>query len=551
MKTFRKAKRSSSNATSPKKIISISRNSDELSSSLNSPKKVIKALYNYLPQGPKELKFSKGDFFHVISEDSQDWWQVNNPMTNQIGMVPISYFEVFNRTRPLTDNSSRNTSVDSTLIKNIPPKRNSQRTLYVQVLFEFKAEKDDELDIYPGENLIICAHYNYEWYIAKPINRLGGPGLVPASYVKIVDLINEGNDLPSNVHEIIDEYKIPTIEEWKQQTAKYQASTIPLGTITPSGNNHNVQYSQTTSSSSQFFLDKSSNRSSLSTNNIFIIEAGVESYQLDHGRYIYLIFAKLSNGKVRHLYRYYQDFYDLQVKLLESFPLEAGKMENSRRIIPSIPGPLINVNDSISRLRRSKLDSYLKDLISLPTNISRSEEVLRLFEVLNNGFDKEYDETSRPVSQKSNSHQDRASQYSNLQMTNASSNINSNHNSTSQDSRSSSERKVKVKFFFEGDIFVLLLPRDLRLQDLKLKLFKKLNLPDYLQSDAKHLIRLFLKNDFDDYLMENNIPDDERVHLSDEIIERMTEFEVDDDEKFQHVLVDKCKIVILSQIDFN
>lgn len=557
MKSFRRSKRSSSSSSSPKQIISIGQDNDDLNLSFNSPKKVIKALYDYQPQGPKELKFAQGDFFHVISEDSQDWWKVNNPMTNQIGMVPISYFEVFNRSRPVTGGRLSSTASNATA-NTTTSNRNSQQTLYVKVLFEFKAEKDDEMDIYPGENLIICAHHNYEWYIAKPINRLGGPGLIPVSYVKVVDLLKNGSHVPSDIHAIVNEYKIPTIEQWKDQTAKYQASTIPLGSITTNNNNNTNNNndlqptSQPLSANSQYFFDKLSIRSSLSTNNTFIIEAGVDSYQLDHGRYIYLVFAKLSNNKLRHLFRYYQDFYDLQVKLLESFPLEAGKIENSKRIIPSIPGPLINVNDSISRLRRSKLDSYLKELIGLPANISRSEEVLRLFEVLNNGFDREFDENSRPVSQKSNSHQDRLSQYSNLQMTNMPNNVNTNnHTPTSQDSRSSSERKVKVKFFFEDDIFVLLLPRDLRLQDLKLKLFKRLNLPEYLQNDSKNLIRIFLKNDFDDYLTENNLDNDDKTQLTDEVIDRMVEFEVDNDEKFQHILVDKCKLVILSQIEIN
>ena len=66
--------------------------------------------------------------------------------------------------------------------------RNLNQTLYAVTLYEFKAERDDELDIMPNENLIICAHHDYEWFIAKPINRLGGPGLVPVSYVKIIDL---------------------------------------------------------------------------------------------------------------------------------------------------------------------------------------------------------------------------------------------------------------------------------------------------------------------------------------------------------------------------
>lgn len=72
-----------------------------------------------------------------------------------------------------------------------------------------------------------------------------------------------------------------------------------------------------------------SNRSSLGSS-ISIVEASVDSYQLDHGRYQYSITARLNNGRIRYLYRYYQDFYDLQVKLLELFPYEAGRIENSK-----------------------------------------------------------------------------------------------------------------------------------------------------------------------------------------------------------------------------
>ena len=120
------------------------------------------------------------------------------------------------------------------------------------------------------------------------------------------------------------------------------------------------------------------------------------------------------------------------MKLLELFPYEAGRIENSKRIIPSIPGPLINVNDSISKLRREKLDYYLSNLIALPSHISRSEEVLKLFDVLDNGFDRETDAInkrfSKPISQKSNSHQDRLSQYSNFNVYNNNNNNSNNSN---------------------------------------------------------------------------------------------------------------------------
>ena len=49
------------------------------------------------------------------------------------------------------------------------------------------------------------------------------------------------------------------------------------------------------------------------------------------------------------------------------------------------------------------MDYYLSNLIALPSHISRSEEVLKLFDVLDNGFDRETDAInkrfSKPISQ--------------------------------------------------------------------------------------------------------------------------------------------------------
>ncbi|ODV81727.1 uncharacterized protein CANTADRAFT_44830 [Suhomyces tanzawaensis NRRL Y-17324] len=580
IKSFRRSKRLSNSSGSPKHSISRVGSSQsnpgiDLDPVLQSPKKVIKALYDYEPQGPGELKFAKGDFFHVLTEDndtnssdnSNGWYEATNPMTHARGMVPISYFEVFNRSRPATQDNQPSAPTATT--SHGHANRNSNQTLYAVTLFEFRAEREDELDISPGENLIICAHHDYEWFIAKPINRLGGPGLVPVSYVKIVDLLNPGSSQnlnnPHTQDEIvraINNFKIPTVEQWKDQTAKYQASTIPLGSIT---NNQTPPVSSNT----QFFEGNSnSNRSSLSSSNTTILEAGVDSYQLDHGRYQYLVIARLSNGKIRYLYRYYQDFYDLQVRLLELFPYEAGKIENSRRIIPSIPGPLINVNDSISKLRREKLDYYLRNLIALPLHISRSEEVLKLFEVLENGFDKEFSDdganikrSSKPISQQSNYQQDRMSQYSTFHNHPANGPSRNSNTPTSTESigrsRSSSSSnvlngptggdskpsKVKVKFYYQDDIFVLLLPSNLRLQDLKTKLHKRLNLEgDEHEAQLGNLIQLFLKNDYEDFISENDIVNDDfsEIHR-----DKLKEFEVDDDSKFHEVLFEKCKLVIL------
>lgn len=633
IKSFRKKRLSGSSDLSKHGISRITSSSHLNSESvLQTPRFVIKALYDYQPQGPDELPFKKGDFFHVLGDFNENeqngWYEATNPMTHAKGMVPMTYFETFNRSRPKTDDAQgsplmsqqhrSNGSSFTSPLKSGKSLRNSSQTLYAVVLYEFKAEREDELDISPGENLIICAHHDYEWFIAKPINRLGGPGLVPVSYVKIVDLINPANNVLNNEDDlvkIINSFKIPSVEQWKDQTAKYQASTIPLGSISNQAPpvSSNTRYFQNENNTS------SSNRSSLSSTNTSIIEASVDSYQLDHGRYQYLIIAKLSNGKIRNLYRYYQDFYDLQVKLLELFPFEAGKIENSKRIIPSIPGPLINVNDSISKLRREKLDYYLRNLIGLPPHISRSEEVLRLFDVLDNGFDKEVTDPYfkqrqlKPISQKSNYQQDRLSQYSNLinqqggsngtrssttptssdsnlnRLSQSSGNLfnnlgdqsavstasvnatNGSHpqplpiqqlqqpihqqnssqsivsqpqagTSSSSTTTGPSGTKIKVKFYFNDDIFVLLLPSNLRLEDLKTKLYKRLNLNEGSDSVIND-IKLYLKNDLDEFQQEKNLSD---YKFNENQALELKLFEIDDDDKFHAILYDKCKLCILA-----
>lgn len=543
---------------------------------LQSPQKVIKALYTYEIQGPGELGFEKGDFFHVVAEEDNGWYLASNPMTHAKGMVPASYFEVFNRSRPITTENPAVTSprrqhsaasASNMGYANGSPgrgnQRNSNQTLYATTLYDFKAERDGELDIAKDENLIICAHHAYEWFIAKPINRLGGPGLVPALFVKIRDLLNPNNSAPSeNTVKVVETFHIPTVEEWKQQTARYQASTIPLGSIS---NQTPVVLSNT-----QFFQKDGdvSNRLSLSSLNASVLEASVDSYQLDNGRYQYLVIARLSNGKVRHLYRYYQDFYDLQVKLLELFPYEAGKIENLKRIIPSIPGPLINVNDSISKLRREKLDYYLRNLIALPAHISRCEEVLKLFDVLENGSDREFADKKdnrllKPISRKSMYHHDRLSQYSNFHNTSGPTRVLSTPtssdslnrsmssssanliNSTSTSVPSDRPSKIKVKFYYEDDIFVLLLPTNLRLHDLKSKLYKRLSLENIAtERPVDDIIRIYLKNDFDAMLEETGLA----LGLEQSAQMKLSTIEIATDDQFHHNMYDKCKLAILAII---
>ena len=77
--------------------------------------------------------------------------------------------------------------------------------------------------------------------MAKPIGRLGGPGLIPVSFVEIqnmatgtpyaqgeIDLAGKALD-PTVVSEMIRGGALPPVEEWKKMTADYKQSSIALG----------------------------------------------------------------------------------------------------------------------------------------------------------------------------------------------------------------------------------------------------------------------------------------------------------------------------------
>ncbi|KAF5102253.1 hypothetical protein D0Z00_000436 [Geotrichum galactomycetum] len=442
------------------------------------PKKIIRALYDYIAQGPGELRFRKGDFLYVTGyENSTEWYEAYDPPSNMLGMVPVSYFEVVSRkdsipTIPLhtaaaaaaahggtvpsqhssmvsnpetlvnhSTNTTHNTmSSTSTIIPNtqsISPVSttsqsnlfkgvgmNSHAQLYAVVKHEFKPERADELQASVGESIIIIARSNEEWVVAKPIGRLGGPGLIPINFIEIRDI---GTNKPvSDLNAALNRAHVPYVEEWKRLAAEYKASSIPLGKIddlatanntgrnTPSisqqlksmhmsgSSSSSVQQkpvnagvrhpsvsipSEKSSNINDYYNNSNSNISASSTMTAnepetytHVIAASVDSYAFNNDRYWYLVVAKLSNGKHRNLCRFYQDFYDFQINLLDEFPVEAGRT-GQKRTLPFMPGPLTYVNDSISSQRRVNLDEYVKKLVALPDYISKGSVVQHLFKL--------------------------------------------------------------------------------------------------------------------------------------------------------------------------
>lgn len=210
------------------------------------------------------MSFSRGDFFHVIGrEDDTDWYEACNPaLPDARGLVPVAFFQSLGRTErdsgqsepPRPPTANKNPDHDSGYGESpgaqphmaMNPQRMSKSgksgsMVYGVVMFDFAAERADELDAKAGEAIIVIAQSNPEWFVAKPIGRLGGPGLIPVSFVEIRDM---GSDKPiANPADAIKKAGVPKVEEWKKMAAEYKNSSITLGKFeggagaAPAGNN--------------------------------------------------------------------------------------------------------------------------------------------------------------------------------------------------------------------------------------------------------------------------------------------------------------------------
>ena len=105
--------------------------------------------------------------------------------------------------------------------------RSTGAMVYGIVQYDFNAERADELEAKAGEAIIVVAQSNPEWFVAKPIGRLGGPGLIPVSFVDIKDTATMQS--VSDPLEAVRKAGVPRVEEWKKFAAEYKNSSISLG----------------------------------------------------------------------------------------------------------------------------------------------------------------------------------------------------------------------------------------------------------------------------------------------------------------------------------
>ena len=87
----------------------------------------------------------------------------------------------------------------------------------------------------------------------------------------------------------------------------------------------------------------------------------------------------MEDGRHWELQRLYQDFYDLQIQLIKTYPIEAGTTASGERTLPFMPGPVTYVTDNISNGRRANLDEYIKNLLKVGQHITNGTLVKGFF----------------------------------------------------------------------------------------------------------------------------------------------------------------------------
>ncbi|KAJ4472150.1 hypothetical protein J3R30DRAFT_3379845 [Lentinula aciculospora] len=361
-------------------------------SAVTPPQKVIRATADYRPQAPQELSFKKGDFFYVLRDvdDRGSWYEAHNPISGARGLVPRAMFEEFSKTSIPLVNVNIPTGMRSSEVPLTPKSPVKSQVFYAIVLHDFEAERADELDAKRGDAITVVAQSNREWFVAKPIGRLGRPGLIPVSFVEIHDPTT-GTAVP-DVNALMDKGDLPKVEDWKRAMFNYKQNSIALGVIdAPSVPNSpfvNTQPPPLPPLSEASIIEDSSARkhsapsvssgpeiADLLPEGILLFAEAV-SFHYEMEEYWFRVDAifqpyppagqdSLPNSKQLILFRVYNDFYDFQVSLLNTFPREAGRQPPHPRMLPYMPGPAQNVNDQLTATRRAELDVYLHSLCDL------------------------------------------------------------------------------------------------------------------------------------------------------------------------------------------
>lgn len=137
-----------------------------------------KSLYAYDAAGDDEVSLSAGVTFDVIEKDDGSGWTMIHLDDGQEGLVPTSYIEVFSNIVANDTGGSYKKKGPS-----VAPKRGAKRVQYVEALYDYTADGEDELSISAGDKIVLIQDDTDGSGWTEGENN-GERGLFPTSYVK-------------------------------------------------------------------------------------------------------------------------------------------------------------------------------------------------------------------------------------------------------------------------------------------------------------------------------------------------------------------------------
>jgi bud emergence protein 1 len=285
--------------------------------------------------------------------------------------------------------------------------------------FDFTAESAQELSAKSGEALSVVAYLG-NWFIAKPVARLGEFGLVPASYVRLRFQDDPSKTMSdADVRRAIDSGYLPSGEVWRQAKMQYEQAGIGVkpptsSTAAPHSNSafainkpcpplptelsDDADEHGSTDPEASACVDAKTRQEEEALPPGVPKSASILSFHEELGDYwFHLEVSYQPNLLARSnelpepinmvLYRTYEDFRSFQLALLDRFPVEAGRQKrdpndrsqpkDSDRIIPYMDGPVENVDEEVAQKRRKNLNRYIRKLVRLQHAPTDAIHVLR------------------------------------------------------------------------------------------------------------------------------------------------------------------------------
>ncbi|KAM9905423.1 hypothetical protein OXX79_002171 [Metschnikowia pulcherrima] len=202
--------------------------------------------------------------------------------------------------------------------------------------FDFNAESKGEISVKKGDVLKLLDRLANGWVLVEFIDKIAVPGLVPSLYVDIA--VND----PVN----------PITLSWLHEVSS----------------NGSQAYKTFNDIQVQMLLEKNSPFSI--NNKLYPLSVSVTNYLMFENRFWYRVDVTYSSGEQGYLCRYYSDFYDLHLSLLDYLNSTDKSADNETLRLPKLPEPVpsqrrnsAEQSDLFSR-RCRELSAYMHELIS-------------------------------------------------------------------------------------------------------------------------------------------------------------------------------------------